>query len=191
MGDTRRMFVAVELPSVTLQDIKAVVAPLREEAPELAWTSAQERHITLKYLGEVPADGVDVLVQMLDAVAQAHRPFSIHLSRIGAFPNFRRAHVLWLGVEPEPRLELLQHDLELGAEGIGFEIEGRAFRPHVTLARVKTVLEPDRVRGLARAARKVDFSAVVHVAELSLFESTLVPTGPHYRRIHAATVGGR
>jgi 2'-5' RNA ligase len=185
------MFVAIELPPPVLQELDLVVAPLRAEVPEYSWTEAINRHLTLKFLGDVPQERADSLVQMLGEVTRAHRPFSIHLSRVGAFPNFRRARVVWLGVEPDPRLELLQHDLELGAEGLGFEIEGRAFRPHITLARVKTVLEVDRIRRLARAARKVDFSAVVDVAEMTLFESTLAPTGARYRRMHAATLGGR
>ena len=70
-------------------------------------------------------------------------------------------------------------------------MEGRAFRPHVTLGRVKTVLDIERLRRLARAARKVDFTASVDVAELTLFESTLAPTGARHGRIHAATLGGR
>ena len=191
MTAPRRMFVAIELPPPVLQELDVVVAPLRAEAPEYSWTDAINRHLTLKFLGDVQPERTDGLVQMLDEVTRAHRPVSIHLSRVGAFPNFRRARVVWLGVEPDPRLELLQHDLELGAEGLGFEIEGRAFRPHITLARVKTALELDRIRRLARAARKVDFTAVVHVAGLTLFESTLAPTGARYRRIHAATLGGR
>lgn len=187
----RRLFVAIELPLPILRGIDEAIAPLRADIPEFAWTETEDCHITLKFLGDVEPDRADGLARMIDVLARAHRPFSIHLSHLGAFPNFRRARVVWLGVEAEPRLELLQHDLELAAEVHGFEIEGRAFRPHVTLARVKAPLDTDRMRRLARAAREVDFSASVHVAELTLFESTLAPAGARYRRIHAATLGGR
>lgn len=185
------MFVALELPAKLLHELDTAIAPLREAGPELSWSSAHSRHITMKFLGDVSDTRADALVRVMDDVARTHRPFALHLSQIGAFPNFRRARVLWLGVESEPRLELLQHDLEVGAEGIGFELEGRAFRPHVTLARVKAALALDRMRGIARVARKVDFTAAAEVAEMTLFESTLAPTGARYRRVHAATLGGR
>ena len=191
MTAPRRLFVAVELPSGVRDGVEGAIAGLRAMEPALAWTAPHGRHITVKFLGDVAANRVDAVARMIDAVAQAHRPFAIHLARLGAFPNFRKARVVWLGVEHEPRLELLQHDVELAAAAIGFELEGRAFRPHVTLARVEPLLDVDRARGLARSARKVDFTASVDVAELTLFESTLAPTGARHGRVHAATLGGR
>ena len=171
--------------------LDAAIASLRAEAPELGWTSAPSRHLTLKFLGEVAADRRVALTHALDDVARARMAFTIHLSQVGAFPSFQRARVLWLGVGPEPRLELLQHDLELRMLELGFELEGRAFRPHITLARVRDVPERERMRRLARVARKVDFSDSAEVAELVLFESMLATAGARYRRIHAATFGGR
>jgi 2'-5' RNA ligase len=110
---------------------------------------------------------------------------------LGAFPNFRRARVVWIGVEQEPRLELLHHDLELACAQEGFEVEGRPFRPHITLARVRVPLPIERLRGLARVARTVRVKATAPVESITLFESTLAPSGARYRRVHAATLGGR
>ena len=191
MTGARRLFLAIELPNVLRAGIGDAIQPLVSEAPELSWTPGQNRHITMKFLGDVGRDRVERITSMMDDIARTHRPFSIHLARVGAFPNFRKARVVWLGVEPEPRFELLQHDLELAADAVGFELEARVFRPHVTLARLTTPMDVDRARRLARAARKVDFSASVDVAELTLFESTLAPTGARHSRMDAATLGGR
>ena len=191
MTASRRLFLAIELPGDLLSAMEAAIEPLRVEAPSLAWTMSQSRHLTIKFFGDVAPDRAESLAQMVDEVSRSHRPFAIHLAHVGAFPNFRKARVVWLGVEHESRLELLQHDVEVAAESLGFELEGRAFRPHLTLARVREVLDVDRARRLARAAKKVDFTASVDVAELTLFESTLAPTGARHRRIHAATLGGR
>jgi 2'-5' RNA ligase len=114
----------------------------------------------------------------------------MHVAGVGAFPNFRRARVVWIGVDNEPRLELLHHDLEVAGGVEGFEIEGRAFRPHVTLARVRAPLEVERARRLARLARTVDFTVTTDVLEITLFESTLASAGARYRRLHGATLGG-
>ena len=186
-----RLFLALELGPDLIDALESAITPLRAEAPELAWVAPPERHLTLKFLGDVPEERLARIVALIDGVACRHRPFSMQLGGVGAFPNFRRARVVWIGVEHEARLELLHHDLEVAGETEGFEIEGRAFRPHVTLARVRTPLADDRMRRLARAARKIDFSATRHVAEITLFESTLAQAGATYRRVHAATLGGR
>lgn len=185
-----RLFLAVELPPPVVDALDTAIAPLRAEAPEIAWSPAAKWHLTMKFLGDVVEERVPEIGAMAEFVARVHRPFAMQLHGIGAFPNFRRARVVWIGVEQEPRLELLHHDLELAAEAEGFDVEGRAFRPHVTLARVQEPLELEVARRVARAARRIDFAASVAVSEISLFESTLAPAGARYRRLHAAALAG-
>ena len=185
-----RLFLAIELPDAVLDALETAIAPLREAAPHIAWVPREKRHLTLKFLGDVPEERVPAVTSFADRVARQHRAFSMQLQGIGAFPNFRRARVVWIGVEQEARLELLHHDLEVAGEREGFEVEGRAFRPHITLARVREPLPLEAARLLARAARRIDFSATTAVSELVLFESSLAPAGAHYRRLHAATLAG-
>jgi 2'-5' RNA ligase len=181
-----RLFFAIELPPSVIAEIDAATEALRAEAPEIAWVPMAKQHLTLKFLGDVAEDRVDRVVALADRVARQHRAFSMQLGGFGAFPNFRRARVVWIGVEHEARLELLHHDLEVAAESEGFEVEGRAFRPHITLARVRTPMDVETARRLARAARKIDFCAAVDVGEITLFESRLAQSGASYRRVHAA-----
>ncbi|MDB4891651.1 MAG: 2-5 ligase [Gemmatimonadetes bacterium] len=185
-----RLFLAIELPHDLLDALESAIAPLRADSPEIAWVPPTKRHLTLKFLGEVSDERLDRVVAFADGVARQQRPFSMQLGGIGAFPNFRRARVVWIGVEHEARLELLHHDLEVAGEAEGFALEGRAFRPHVTLARVHSALGIERARRLARAARRIDFSATVDVGEIMLFESTLAQSGATYRRVHAAQLAG-
>lgn len=185
-----RLFLALELAPDLLDSLESAIAPLRAEAPELAWVPPHKRHLTLKFLGDVPEQRLAQIIAFTNDVARQHRPFSMSCGGVGAFPNFRRARVVWFGVAYEARLELLHHDLEIAGETEGFEIEGRAFRPHVTLARVRSPMKVEESRRLAGAARKIDFSATQHVAEITLFESTLTQAGATYRRLHAATLGG-
>ena len=173
------------------EELEAAIAPLRALEPGLAWVAPAKRHLTLRFLGEVDEPALPTLLELTDRLAATHRPFDMELAGIGGFPNLRRARVLWCGVDQEPRLELLHHDLELALDAAGYELEGRPFRPHVTVARMRTPLDAERGRALARAARKITFSATQHVAALTLLDSVLEPSGARYRRVHAATLGGR
>jgi 2'-5' RNA ligase len=186
-----RLFFAIELGESLLDLIERETTALVAEAPELSWTSREKRHLTLKFLGDVPDDAATRLAEAATQVAGRHRPIEMAIHEVGAFPNFRRARVVWLGVEQEPRLELLHHDLEIACEQVGFEVEGRPFRPHITLARIRSPLPGERARGLARVARTVRLRATEMVEGITLFQSILAPSGAQYRRIHVATLGGR
>lgn len=161
---------------------------LRAVAPALGWVDEAGVHLTLKFLGEQPDDVVTGLRATTDAVSARHRAFTMRVGQIGAFPNFRRARVVWMGVEQEPRLELLHHDVEVACEALGFEVEGRAFRPHLTLARVKDRARPDEdaLRRLARASRQIDFEEEVPVRSIDLMRSHTGGGGSRYELLHAS-----
>jgi 2'-5' RNA ligase len=186
-----RLFFALELLPAIAEALDAAIAPLRAVEPGLDWATPDKLHLTMKFIGDADEEGAKRLAGVADAVAARHHPFEMALEKVGAFPNFRRARVVWMGVEHEPRLELLHHDLEVACGDLGYEVEGRAFRPHITLARVRSPLPLDRARPLARAARGVTFAATSDVSRLTLFESALAPTGARHRRVHAALLNGR
>ncbi|MBA3672811.1 MAG: RNA 2',3'-cyclic phosphodiesterase [Gemmatimonadaceae bacterium] len=185
-----RLFLALDLDD----DVRAAVdharEPLRALEPSLAWVPSERLHLTLRFFGDVEPPVADALVVAVGDVARQHRPFGMVIEGLGAFPNFRRARVVWCGVEHDPRLELLHHDVELAGERCGMEVEGRPFRPHVTVGRVRAPIEEARGRALRRAARGVKLHQTQAVARITLYESTLAPDGARYRRVHAASLGG-
>jgi RNA 2',3'-cyclic 3'-phosphodiesterase len=118
-----------------------------------------------------------------------HGEAPLAIRGVGAFPNFRRARVVWIGVAPDPRLEILHHDIESACVALGMEHEGRPFRPHVTLARVPLGIDEATLRGLYRVARTVRYSDVIDVASVDLMSSELSPEGPRYRLLHSSPLG--
>jgi 2'-5' RNA ligase len=115
----------------------------------------------------------------------------MRVRHIGAFPNFRRARVVWMGVTQDARLELLHHDLEVACEQRGFELDGRPFRPHMTLARVPDGTDLEVLRQLSRAAKRVDFEEECEVESIDLMRSTLDKAGSSHERLHAAPLRSR
>lgn len=184
-----RLFLAINIEPDVRRAIVEAMAPLKDAAPALSWTDESRVHLTLKFFGEQPEDAVSRIVRATDEVALRHRPFPLRLAGVGAFPNFRRARVVWLGIEREPRLELLHHDLEVACETIGFEVEGRAFRPHLTLARVKDRTPLAELKRLSRASKDFDFEETTSVVSIDLMRSN--PGGQHaarYECLHGAAL---
>lgn len=184
-----RLFLAINFPGAVRDAIAAAARPLREAAPALRWVSADRIHLTVRFLGEQPIDRVPVIREATDLATARHGDAPLSLGGLGAFPNFRRARVVWLGVAAHPRLELLHHDVEAACVALGFEPEGRAFRPHVTLARVPEHAPEEQLRALHRLARSFPFEETVDVTSVDLMSSELSPEGPRYRLLHASPLG--
>lgn len=177
-----RLFVAINLDPAVRRAIIEAAAPLRVIAPDLAWVREPQLHLTVKFLGEQPDDLAPTLAEALRGIGQRHRCIDAEIGGIGAFPNFRRPRVVWIGVTPAPKLELLHHDVESTCESLGIPIDGKPFRPHLTLARVKPRAgDPQALRALARAATEVDYVEEIVITGIDLMSSELTTAGSRYR----------
>lgn len=183
-----RLFLAINLPAEVRREITAATASLRECIPDLSWVREPQLHLTLKFLDEQPPERLEDIKMALATVAARHREPLVVVGGVGAFPNFRRARVVWMGVSPEPRLELLHHDIEVTFESLGFEVDGRPFRPHLTLARVRRRCEEDQLRALARQARRTEYSTDFVVHSIDLMQSELGPGGSSYSTLVSAAL---
>lgn len=183
-----RLFLAINLPPEVRREIDAATAVLRDCAPEVAWITEARLHLTLKFLGEQPESRVSEIQEAMAAVASRHQELAMTLGGVGAFPNFQRARIVWLGVEQEPRLALLHQDLEVACDKLGFEVEGRAFRPHLTLARIKQPLAAERLRVLSRVAKQTAYRTDFIVRSFDLMHSTQGPSGPTYSTVVSAVL---
>ena len=181
---------AINLPETVRAMVHEATVPLRAAAPWVAWTPAEKLHLTVKFIGEREEASVPALAEELVRAALGHAPVSVAMGGIGAFPNFRRPHVVWMGVEPHPRLELLHHDVERACERQGIEVEGRAFRPHLTLGRIGRRPAMDALRALARARRDVTFRTELAVDSVDLMRSELRPDGARHTLVASAPLGG-
>ena len=164
-----RLFIAIEVPD----DLKMELGRLRMDIPGARWVPKEQIHLTLAFLGEVEETTVERLTGKL---ARIHAPgFKLCLSGTGCFPNRRRPHVLWVGLEPEPRLNDLVASVRSAVLACGIPQEERPFSPHITLARIKLAPSQDFDSFLDQhqKLKLPPFS----VREFTLFQSRLTPQG--------------
>jgi len=101
------------------------------------------------------------------------------------FPRYERPRVVWVGVAPEPALELLQHRMEQEFAPLGFPTEARAFRPHITLGRAGTAASPRRFDQLESALADLSFDATAVIMTVDLMQSALQSGGAVYHVRHS------
>src|SRR5512140_1138341 len=130
-----RSFIAVEIPPQIQSPIAQSLASLQKALPRplIRWVAAQNVHLTLKFLGDVSPANLERIADALKLEAAAHTRFSMSVSGIGAFPNPRRARVLWIGLNAPPSLASLQRSVEAVAASLGYAVEDRPFSPHLTV----------------------------------------------------------
>ena len=172
-----RLFAAVNLPPALRQAIHAAAAPVRAIDAPIKWVDPDGIHLTLKFLGNVADARLAELGAALDRACAGMRGFDVMLAGFGAFPSPGRARVVWVGCEAAPPPELLQHAVEREYAALGFAVEGRPFRPHLTLGRAKP---RGGVHGLDAALEGTPFDALWTVSGVDLMESTLTPSGARY-----------
>lgn len=175
-----RLFIAINLPESERQAIHHATAPLREAARSVTWVAPECIHLTMKFLGEQQPEAVASVHDALGAVARRFQPLRLDVGGVGAFPHLRAPKIFWMGIVGDPKLELLHHDLELACEALGHEVEARAFRPHVTLGRVKRDVTGEQVATLARLAMNVRYRATVDARSIDVMQSELSSAGPRY-----------
>jgi RNA 2',3'-cyclic 3'-phosphodiesterase len=138
-----RLFIALGVPDDVLDDLETACAPVRSAWPGLRWTDRSAWHVTLAFLGEVPALPASRLSARLERAALRHSAFDLAFSGAGAFPRPSRANVLWCGLTGSiDALRGLAMSVAAGARRAGAPPDaGRAFRPHLTLARCRTATD--------------------------------------------------
>ncbi len=176
-GGTQRMFVAVVPPDDVVEELADFLEP-REGMP---WIAAEQWHLTLAFMESVPDHRVDDLADGLADRLGRHAAFDVRLWGAGCFPAPERASVLWLGVD-EPageRLTSLSTNARHVANSVGATPDGRAFVPHLTLARLRRPVEATKWLRVLDAF----VSSAWTVDEVHLVESHL-GEGAHRRPRH-------
>ncbi len=173
-----RTFIAIETPESIQAKIAALQDELKQENERVRWPKPANIHLTLKFLGQVEESRTPVITESVKDMLKEQPKFTFSVRGLGAFPNFRRARVLWVGVnDNSDQLQHLVENIEAALIPLGFSKENRKFTPHLTLGRVKSSLSKSFIRKL----EQIDFAGgEVTVDEIVLFRSDLKPTGAVY-----------
>ncbi len=183
-----RLFAALPLPDVTRQAVAQLQDTLKADGWPIRWIAAENLHVTLQFLGEVDASLEAPLARALDTAAAGEAPVPLSVRALEAIPNARQCRLLWLALDAPAALEFIADRFARECAREGLTGGDNAFRPHITLGRIK-----DGGRLPGSAARRLD--AVVlpqpFVSDaLVLFQSDLSSGPPRYIARHVRRLGG-
>jgi len=179
MEKRHRIFVAINLP----QEIKNDLARFYTKWPEIEarWTSKDNLHITLEFLGNLTDQELGEVCSLVKQVAERHKAFSLSLNQvIYGPPNKMPPKMVWAVGEKSKELSALRTDLqEILLDVIRFSPEVRSLAPHVTLARISTFafrqMEQEEVPEINES-----LDLLFSVESIEVMESELRKGGPVY-----------
>ncbi len=179
-----RSFIAIELPEETIQKLAVIQELLKRSQAGVRWVRPTSIHLTLKFLGNIHPTQVDEIAAAAAQMVVDEPPITLCPAGLGAFPSNRKPRVIWVGLRGEvERLVNIQAGLERALEPLGFVQEGRGFRPHLTIGRVK---DRRRLQSLIEAMSTVELPEFnsFDANEIILYKSDLRPTGAIYTKLH-------
>lgn len=190
--DRLRLFIALGIPAEVKERIFEALSELKSAVGEgVRWTTPEQFHLTLRFLGSVESAQVEALASALGSVCAGFKPLSLRAERIGFFPRPRSPRVVWVGVtDADNELPGLQQAVQAASDAFTKEKPETRFTGHVTLGRVKE-LTRFHAELLAREAERMHQAVfgTWQAREVELVRSQLSPHGSRYSVLASFPLG--
>lgn len=166
-----RAFIGIPIADALKLRILEIRSGLERAAADVKWEKPDHYHLTLKFLGEI--EEVDRLRELLRAIALP--PFDVEFAGLGTFPR-----VVWIDVKGDvAKLRDLAAACEKAALEIGVEKEARPWTAHLTIGRVRSSKNLDRLWKAVKS-KAAEPVGPQRVEDFALYRSTLTPQGAVY-----------
>lgn len=167
---SKRLFVGLPLPA----ELRHALCALDPKLPHLLWLADEQMHLTLSFLGEVPAIHHETLAEQLRTVRV--EPFRLPLFGLGAFEAQGKPTVVWVSTgKGHPHLFVLHRWIQDAVIRAGLAPDLRPFRPHVTIARAKGISQ-EALKPFLKRHREWD-GGVFEAGGFTLYASVLSSAG--------------
>ena len=178
-----RTFIAIELPRQIKDKLTELQILLKQTGADVKWVFPKNIHLTLKFLGEIDEKQLPEIIQIIEGAAKNNKTFQASLSSYGVFPKIEFPRVIWVAVNKgDNETKKLAEELENGLEQIGIPKEEKAFSSHITIGRVKSQLNKEKlVKALKESGNYFEGENTgFDINKITLFKSTLNVSGPAY-----------
>lgn len=174
-----RSFIAVEVfDEEILGRILSLQEAISGSNADLKLVVAENIHITLRFLGNI---SVSMIKNISDELKNINfSPFEVSFKGVGVFPSLRRINVVWIGIH-SGIIELVDifNNIESKLKKLKFPPDTRGFRPHITVARVRSARNKDKLAEAVLSLRDKEFGTML-VDSIKIKKSILTPKGPIY-----------
>jgi RNA 2',3'-cyclic 3'-phosphodiesterase len=178
----KRVFIAIKIEAENslLTLISSLKSGLSRDL--IKWTSTDNIHITLAFLGDTHENMIGAISSMLKEKCEGSGIFDLKIRGLGVFRNLSDPRIIWTGIDISGKLMQLNDSIMNGIRGLNIKMEDRPFRPHLTIGRIKHLDDTKALKALIEQYQNTDIQ-IVNVDGVHLYESILLQSGPVYRSL--------
>jgi 2'-5' RNA ligase len=179
MSEQIRSFVAFDINNDSiLNRIASIQKSLIQTNADLKLVEPKNIHITIRFLGAISPDMVEKVYAAMKNIK--FTPFNVQLTGLGVFPTTNYPRIVWAGItDGAEQLKSIFEQLEPQVHELGFKPEPEGFTPHLTIARVRSGANKQRLVDLVQRQENYDFGNI-RADCLKLMKSQLSSSGPTY-----------
>lgn len=173
-----RAFIAIEIPEEIKEELGRLQARLRAAEVKVRWVNHHNIHLTTKFLGDVNDSDVPKICEVVKRAADGTPAFELDVAGLGTFPPKGPPHIIWVGLRGgvETLARFVEEVEAALADEVGIRPERRKYHPHLTLGRVKSTRNTDRLRALMTEGEPAEFGTF-SAESVTLFMSELTSEG--------------
>jgi 2'-5' RNA ligase len=172
-----RGFIAIEIEP--FQKLILFENDIKHSGAQVKLVEPHNIHITLKFLGDTMESLIDEIEKIIKNTVKHIKPFKIKLSGSGVFPNENYIKVVWIGIRDKGIIGEIAGKIDQDLTKFGFKKEQRRFSPHLTIARIKTVKNKEKLLKTVNNYSDIEFKEI-EINSIKLKKSELTPKGPIY-----------
>ena len=181
-----RGFIAVDIkPS---SEIYSLGREIKQTKTDVKLVEPENIHITLKFLGETQEELIRDIEEIMKESVKGIQPFTVQLKNVGVFPNKNYIRVVWIGIENSEKLRKIAEYLDEHLTQLGFKKEKKSFSAHLTIARVKSSKNKEKLLRVIEKYNDFEFTTN-RVDTVKLKKSELTPMGPVYTTVCEIKIG--
>ena len=186
-----RAFISADFNSKQmLEKIGSIQEKIKQSGAHLRLVNLDILHITLEFLGDITDKQVESVKKILDTLD--FPKFQLQIKNPNVLPNENYIRVVYCALDGEiETLKEIQKDLRNRLKDEGFRVDKRPFKPHLTIARVKSSRNRKELISVIKEMTGIN-CGIQKITSIKLKKSVLKPEGPEYSTLHevkAATKG--
>nr|WP_237706138.1 RNA 2',3'-cyclic phosphodiesterase [Thermophagus xiamenensis] len=184
-----RTFIGIPLPG--LEGLVEWQDELKQKlnGEKVKWNEKHLWHLTLKFIGDLEPQKVQSLCFALGNEFSGSSQGQLIVKGAGIFGQIRNPKVVWAGIEDSSWLQNIWHQTQAGViASLDMERDGKPFRPHLTIGRVKYLKNTKALFDEVKAVKENRWG-IVQVRYVVLYKSRLTTNGPIYSEIERFPLG--
>lgn len=189
--DNLRLFVSLNFPREVKEQVSQLQKVLQGAGADVKWVEKKNLHLTLKFLGDISVTLLPDIRNVLLEAAEKAKPPVIVLQNLGVFPGRGEPKVLWVGIrEQDNHLVSLAERIDLNLSALGISRENKAFRPHLTIGRVRSQNGIEGLKGKFSEHKSFSPLGPQKIGNFQLVKSELAKQGPVYTILEEFIIPG-